>query len=931
MKKIAKFIKVLFLTLVTLLIVLIAMPFAFRDKIEAIAKREANKLLNAQFDFEKLDISLLRNFPHASISVHNFWLKGVDVFENDTLVYAGEVTAAVNLSALFNGEYEVSKIIIDNTRLKAIALADGRVNWDVMKPSDAIEEEVVETTTEEADEPVSFKVALKKLSINDLSVVYDDRKGGMYASVQHLDASCAGDLGSDNTTLELEAATPSVTFRMGGVPMLSRANVTADVAVDADLKNMRFTLSDNELTLNAIRAGVDGWVALDGDAIDMDLALRTNQIGFKEILSLIPAIYMKDFADLRTDGVATLRAEAKGRFEGEHMPAFDVALDVKDAMFRYPALPAGVDAINIAARVQSAGGSLDNTVVSINPLNFTMAGNAFSLVADVKTPLSDPDFRAAAKGKLDLGKVKEVYPLEGMALNGVVDADMKVEGRLSYIEKQEFDRVEAEGEIALSGMQLNMEELPEVFIERSTFGFTPRYLELTKTTVKVGDNDLTLDSRFENYMGYLLKGTTLKGTLNVSSNHINLNDFMTTSEESTEPQTEESTTEEAIEPSATELAAIEVPANIDFRAEVAMAEVLMDKMVFNNIEGLLVIKERKVDMQNLSLATMGGKVVANGSYSTPVGERARLAAGFALNDIVFKQAYQELDMVQKMAPLFEGLSGSFSGSVKVDTPLDEKMSPVLMALDGEGSLSTKSISLSGIKAMDQVADLLKKPELKTLNARDLKINFTIADGRVQTKPFDIKLGDYVMNLSGSTGLDQTIDYVGKIAIPASAGELARLGTVNMTITGTFSSPKVGIDLKGMAQQVLGEVKEQVEQKVEEVKEQAQQKVEEAKEQAQQKVEEIKQEVKTQAQQKVEEVKQQAQQKVDEAKQQAQQKVEEAKQQAEQKAEEAAKDAVNKLLGGSKDKSEEKTTDDNSQKQKTEDAVKGVLNLFKKKN
>lgn len=909
MKKIAKFIKVLFLTLAVLLIVLIVAPFAFRGKIETIAKREANKLLNAQFDFEKLDISLLRNFPHASISVHNFWLKGVDVFENDTLVYAGEVTAAVNLSALFNGEYEVSKIVIDNTRLKAIALADGRVNWDVMKPSDEVEAEIEETPTE----PVSFEVALKKLSINDLSVVYDDRKGGMYASVQHLDASCAGDLGSDNTTLELEANAPSVSFRMGGVPMLSRANITADVAVDADLKNMRFTLSDNELTLNAIRAGIDGWVALDGDAIDMDLALRTNQIGFKEILSLIPAIYMKDFADLRTDGVATLRAEAKGRYEGEHMPAFDVALDVKDAMFRYPALPAGVDAINIAARVQSAGGSLDNTVVSINPFNFTMAGNAFSLEADVKTPLSDPDFRAAAKGKLDLGKVKEVYPLEGMALNGVVDADMKVEGRLSYIEKQEFDRVEAEGELSLSGMQLNMEEFPEVFIERSTFGFTPRYLELTKTTVKVGDNDLTLDSRFENYMGYLLKGTTLKGTLNVSSKHFNLNDFMTTSEESTAPQADDSATQEATQPGATEMAAIEVPANIDFRAEVDMAEVLMDKMVFNNIEGLLVIKERKVDMQNLSLATMGGKVVANGSYSTPVGERARLTAGFALNDIVFKQAYQELNMVQKMAPLFEGLSGSFSGSVNVDTPLDEKMSPVLMALNGEGSLSTKSISLSGIKAMDQVADLLKKPELKTLNARDLKINFTIKEGRVQTKPFDIKLGDYVMNLSGSTGLDQTIDYVGKIAIPASAGELARLGTVNMTITGTFSSPKVGLDLKGMAQQAIDDVKEQV-------KEQVEQKVEEVKEQAEQKVEQIKQEAQQKAQEKVEEIKQEAQQKVDEAKQQAQ-----------QKAEEAAKDAVSKLLGGSSTENEGEATDTTSQQQKAAQAVKGVLNLLKKKN
>lgn len=865
-----KLLKITGITICSLLVVLMVAPIAFRGKIESIIKSEGNKLLNAQFDFAKLDISLLRNFPQASVSLKDFWLKGVDVFENDTLVYAGELTAAVNLGALINGEYEVSKIIIDDTRLHAIALEDGRVNWDVMKPS----QEVEETVVEESSEPVSFNVALKRLSINDLSVIYDDRKGGMYAAVENLDASCSGDLGSDNTTIKLNAKTPSVTFRMGGVPMLSRAEVEASMDVAADLKNMRFELSDNELALNAIRASIDGWVALDGEAVDMDLALNTNEIGFKEILSPIPAIYAKDFADLKTDGIATLHAKANGRLEGDNVPSFDVTLDVKNAMFRYPSLPAGVDAINISARAQNPGGSVDLTTVSVNPFNFTLAGNPFSLTADVKTPISDPDFRASAKGKLDLGKIKDVYPLEDMNLNGVVDADMSVAGRLSYIEKEQFDRVEASGNIALSNMQLQMEALPDVMIERSTFGFTPRYVELSKTTIKVGENDLTLDSRFENYMGYLLKGTTIKGTLNVSSQHINLNDFM--SESSAEQPAAEETTEESTT-SATSMAAITVPENIDFRAQVNMNEVLLDKMSFNDIKGLLVIKDRKVDMQNISLSTMGGGVVANGSYSTPVGERARLAAGFALNDIVFKQAYKELDMVQKMAPLFEGLSGSFSGSVKVDTPLDEQMNPILQAFNGEGSLSTKSLSLSNVAFIDQVADILKKPELKNLSARDLKVEFTIKDGRVNTKPFDIKMGDYTMNLSGSTGLDQTIDYRGKITIPESAGLAAKLGTVDMTIGGTFTSPKVGIDLESLAKQAVNQVTDKV------------------KEQAQQKVDEVKQQVKD-------------------------------------KAEEAAKDAVSKLLGtGSKSEGEAADSTAQQQQQQTVETVKSVLNLLKKKN
>ena len=779
--------------MVAFVVLLMVLPFAFRGKIESVIKSEGNKLLNAQFDFESLDISLIRRFPLVSVSLNDFWLKGVGVFENDTLVRAGELTAAVNLMSLVSGDYEVSKIIVDDTYVKAIVLEDGQVNWDVMKPSDEQPE------VEEESGDMSFKVSLKKLSISDFNVIYDDRQGGMYAAVEDFDATCSGDFSSDATMVKLGAQTPSVTFRMGGVPFLNGAAIKADMDVAADFANQKYTLNENELQLNAIRAAIDGWVAMTDNGMDMDLKLNTNEVGFKEILSLIPAIYAKDFEGIKTDGVATLTAYAKGKYEGENVPAFDVALNVKNAMFRYPSLPAGVDNINIAAAVKNAGGSLDATTVTVNPFNFTLAGNPFSMTADVKTPISDPDFQASAKGKLDLGKIKDVYPLEDMNLNGVVNADMSLAGRLSYIEKEQFDKVEAQGSINLSDMKLQMESMPDVDIERSTFSFSPRYVELSQTTINIGDNDLTLDSRFENYLGFLMKGTTLKGTLNVSSNHINLNNFM--SGEEAEQAAEEPTEEAAQEQEATTTTGgIRVPDNIDFRAQVNMKQVLLDKMNFSNIKGLLVIKDSKVDMQNLSLNTMGGGVVANGSYATPAGEQARLDAGFALNNIAFADAYRDLDMVQQLAPIFAGLTGDFSGSVKVNTLLDDELSPVLKSLNASGNLATKDLSLGSVGVINMVADIVKKPSLKDTSVKDLAVEFTIKDGRVSTKPFAVKMGDYVMNLSGTTGLDQTIDYRGTITLPASAGAVSKLGTVDMTIGGTFTSPKVGIDLESLAKQ-----------------------------------------------------------------------------------------------------------------------------------
>lgn len=783
--------KITGIAIVAIIVLLMVLPMAFKGKIETIVKQEGNKLLNAQFDFDNLDISLLSNFPQASITLEDFWLKGIGDFENDTLLQAGELTAAVNLMSLFgDGGYEISKIIIDDTKAKAIVLEDGRPNWDVMKVDSTATETVEETDSTSSP----FRIQLKKLNIDNLTLIYDDRQAGMYAEVIDLDASCSGDLGSERTTIKLDSETPSVTFRMGGVPFLSKASIGAEMDIDADLAANKFTLKENTLSLNAIRATIDGWVALTESGMDMDIKLNSNEISFKEILSLIPAIYAKDFDGLKTSGEATLSAYAKGSMVGDSiMPEFDVNLNVKNAMFRYPSLPAGVDNINIAASVKNPGGSIDATTIKVNPFNLTLAGNPFSMTADVKTPMSDLDFSVTAKGKLDLGKIKDVYPIEDMQLNGLVDADMSLNGRMSYIQKELYDRMQASGNINLSNMKLQMEAIPEVDIKKSTFSFTPRYLKLSETTVNIGDNDLTFDSQFENYIGFLLKGTTLKGNLNIASNKLNLNDFMSEGD-----STATATTTETATADTAAMGIIRIPDNIDFRMQVKMNEVLMNKMKFNNLNGLLIVKNSKVDMQNLSLNTMGGSVVVNGAYATPEKSAPSLNAGFSLKEIGFAQAYRDLDMVQQMAPIFEGLKGNFSGSIKVNTQLDETMSPVMNTLSGSGSLSTKDLSLSGVKVIDMVADIVKKPSLKETKVKDLNIDFTIADGRINTKPFDLTLGDYKMNLSGSTGLDKSIDYKGEITIPASAGKVAQLGTVDMNIGGTFTSPKVSIDMESLA-------------------------------------------------------------------------------------------------------------------------------------
>lgn len=794
-----KGLKITAIVIAVILLLMLILPFALRGKITQIVKEEGNKMLNARFDFESLNISLFKNFPKASVTLDGFYLAGAGEFEKDTLVSAGEFTLAVDVMALLKSKLDIGKVILKDATVHAIVLQDGKVNWDILKPDTTAVEETAPADTSSG----SFTLQLKKLTVKNLNVTYDDYQSNIHAALKGFDAECSGDFSSDLTDVKLTTAIKQLSFKMGAIPYLTNAEIQAKIHANADLKNMKFTLQDNSIQLNALQTSIDGWLSMpDSTRMEMDLKLNTNDIGFKELLSLIPAIYSKDFKDLKTDGTASLTAWAKGTMHGDSiLPAFEAHLKVSNAMFRYPSLPAGVDATNVSAKASNPGGSADKTVIEINPLSFRMAGMPFSLTALVKTPMSDPDFKASAKGNIDLANIQKVYPLEdNMSFNGVLTADVQVAGRLSYVEKEQYDRLQAAGTLHLKDMLLKMQDMQDLQIKQSTLTFSPQNVKLSQTDILMGKNDFSLECTLENYLGYVLKDQTIRGTASLNSNYLNLADFS-----SGTPGTGEETA--AQEAPVTELSVIEVPRNLDLNMQANLKKILFDTMVFENVNGQLIVKDGVVDMKNLSLRTMGGTVAVNGAYSTAEGiENPKMNGAFTLTNISFSEAYKELDMVRSLAPIFENLQGNFSGNMNIRTNLDEHLSPVLESMNGNGALSTKDVSLANIEVLQKVASLAGKSDLLSQNVKDLNVKFTLADGRMITDPFTLKMGTYSMQLEGSTGLDQTIAYKGTIALPG--GENALLSSVGLNIGGTFSSPKVSLDTKSIASQAIDAVKSQ---------------------------------------------------------------------------------------------------------------------------
>src|SRR5690606_33696948 len=99
------------------------------------------------------------------------------------------------------------------------------------------------------------------------------------------------------------------------------------------------------------------------------------------------------------------------------------------------------------------------------------------------------------------------------------------------------------------------------------------------------------------------------------------------------------------------------------------------------------------------------------------------------------------------------------------TSLNDSMMPDLTTVDARGVFKTNNVSVGGFPPFVKLGEALKIEQLKNMDVNNVNAKYTIKDGRLSLEPFDVKIAGINTNISGSTGLDQTIDYRYKMEIP----------------------------------------------------------------------------------------------------------------------------------------------------------------------
>lgn len=484
-----KALKWTFIILGGLLLLILAaafiIPVVFKDDIKAAIDKEIAKSVNADvvFDVDKFSLSLFSNFPNVTAEMNDLGVINRAPFAGEILFATEKFEVEVNLmNILFGDELRLKGISLVRPVINVKVLEDGRANYDITIPSaDTV------VTEEEGGE---FSFGIDHWEIVDGNLTYDDKSIPFLMELKGLNHSGSGDFTQDVFDLSTKTVADTLNVGYGGDMYLTDKRVEIDAVVSIAEEYTKYTFKENAAKINDFAMSFDGWFKMNENDFGMDISFKSPDNSFKSLLSIIPGMYSSSFGKIETKGDLAFNGFVKGTYSDKQMPAFNVNLLIKDAMFKYPELPTAINNINVDLLVDNKDGVIDNTVIDLKKLHLDFGSNPVDARALI-TKMYPTNVDANVSAKLNLAELGKMFPMEGLEMKGNYALNLSAKGVYDSLKKVipaiDASMSLANGFVKSAEFPLPIEDLHFTSTVKNSSG------KMAETVINVNDLSMLMD------------------------------------------------------------------------------------------------------------------------------------------------------------------------------------------------------------------------------------------------------------------------------------------------------------------------------------------------------------------------------------------------------------------------------------------------------
>jgi len=797
-----KILLILTIVLVVLIGAVIAIPLLFKGELKSAIDSEISKNVeaNVYFDANKIGVSIIKSFPNITLTLEDFGIVGMGIFENDTLAAIDAFDLTVDLKSLLSGDQiKLKSINMVNPRIIVLVHEDGKANYNIMIEKD---EEPKEEQVEKGGE---MEISIDEWNIENGKVVYYDYTSNFLMALDGLNHAGSGDFSMEvfdiNTTTSIDRMMASY----NDIEYLKNKELKAELVLHVDLANNQYSFGQNTISINDFNFGFKGFLEVLSDHYNMDITYRGRNNSVKSILSLIPRAYSEDFKDIHAEGMLDFQGHVKGTYNEvqKKNPSFNFQISTENGLIQYPDLPEALNNIRFDLTVDNKSGELEQTVIDLQGIHLEIGGNPIDASVKINN-LSDYDLKAIVNAELDLNNILKIFPVEETELSGNIEADLIIEGVYDTLNHT----IPVSGQVKVDNMYYNSKDLQQGFkILSSEVELSDKRIDVKTFEGNIGNSDLSLKGYVKNYIDYIVnEDALLVGEFDFKSELVDVNEWVSEEDNKIDDKSELEAKEDS-----TSTESYNIPQNIDFVLESKINKVLYDNLELNDFAGQVVIRNGAIHFNEVGFNSLGGLFKMAGSFDTKPKENSSFDFDLNIEKLSIPESYKHFMTIQMLAPIAEIMDGSFSSNFKIKGELGKDLSPDLSTLSGQGILNIANAAIKGSESevISGITNVSKLTNQSTnVSLTDVILNSQIENGRVFVQPFNVSFGKNNALIAGSNGLDGSLDYNVKLDVPQEiiktagtllssiSGQEINMNSedvkLNLKVSGDYNNPKINI-------------------------------------------------------------------------------------------------------------------------------------------
>lgn len=523
-----------------------------------------------------------------------------------------------------------------------------------------------------------------------------------------------------------------------GDPLIT-LNTTSNVDLDALAKT--FPLQESV----TIRGKLDAQVGLKCRLS----SLKKQDIGRIKLKGVID---LKDFElkDTAKDfdflGSATLRFEDQETLHGR-MEVRKILLKSRFLNSDIERLTADVTSTNPQDTTRIATMQCE---VEASKLHATV-GDSVSLYisrANIKAGLA-PGMKDAAKPRINFSLRSDSLHFRSNDMKlGMTTAGIKVEA-----EKVRDSVWIPRGIVGFDRLRLRVPEfgLP-IRMRKTVVTVNGPKVTLKNATIRIGRSDITATGDMTGLYRAMTKGEMLTAHLAISSDMIDCTQLINSL------SFPEDTVEVAADTATAAMKLFVIPKNIDFELKTDLKKVIFDKMVFENVQGEVDIKDQSVFMENLTMRALESDMKAVMVYRARSPRGGYAGFDFRIHDINIAKLVDFIPALDTIVPMLRSFKGHVQFDIAADTRLDSMMNIRIPTLRSAIHIKGDSLVLLDGETFAKISKMLMFKNKKRNVFDSISVNVTVNDGDVTVYPFMVEIDRYKAAIGGRQGLDMEFDY-----------------------------------------------------------------------------------------------------------------------------------------------------------------------------